>query len=101
MQPQLEAAPGNRSTQPVRTAGAQDLVTDQFHAQQLLPTWNPEPHRSTADTLVALVERMAREDSGWGYRRIQGGLLKLGRRVAAAPICHVLGRLRIPARAGA
>ncbi|MFE9751156.1 hypothetical protein ACFYOT_40150 [Saccharothrix saharensis] len=48
------------------------------------------------DTTVALTERMARENTGWGYRRIQGELLKLGHRVAASTIHRVLKRLRVP-----
>ncbi|MEV0682158.1 hypothetical protein AB0I60_37140 [Actinosynnema sp. NPDC050436] len=48
------------------------------------------------DTTVALIERMARENTGWGYRRIHGGLLKLGRRVAASTVRRVLRRLRVP-----
>ncbi|MFJ5993218.1 integrase core domain-containing protein [Lentzea sp. NPDC092896] len=48
------------------------------------------------ETVVALIERMARDNTGWGYRRIRGELLKLGHRTAASAVRRVLKRLRIP-----
>ena len=46
----------------------------------------------TAADISALVVRMAEENRGWGYRRIQGALSNLGHIVARTTIANILKR---------
>ena len=66
-----------------------------------LVTWKGTcPHRMgrppVSAEIAALIERLATENNAWGYKRIQGELLKLGHRVSASTIRRVLKALKIP-----
>jgi putative transposase len=65
-----------------------------WHARLVAKKWT-YPHRvpgrpAKPEALRTLVLRLARENDGWGYRRIHGELLNLGWKVAASTIWEVL-----------
>jgi transposase InsO family protein len=54
-----------------------------------VPAWPARPAR-TLRSIRALVLRLARENSGWGYRRLHGELLTLGIKVASSTVWEIL-----------
>jgi putative transposase len=70
-----------------------------WHRELVARRWS-YPHRrpgrpSTAAELRTLVLRLARENPGWGYRRIQGELAGLGVKLAASSVWTILKEAEI------
>jgi putative transposase len=86
-----------------KTLRAHRLVTPgtvlRWHRRLITRKW-AYPHRPgqppASAEITALIGRLAAENNGRGYQRIQGELFKLGHRVSASTIRRVLQTLKIP-----
>jgi hypothetical protein len=77
-----------------RSAFVKPATLLRWHRELVARRWtNPHgrPGRpATAAEIRELVVRVARENPGWGYRRIQGELVGLGIKLAASTVWSIL-----------
>jgi putative transposase len=78
-----------------------------WHARLVARRWSYQRRQTgrppVAQSIRALVLRMARENPRWGYRRIQGELVGLGHPIAASTVWTILKRTGLdpaPRRSG-
>jgi len=90
---------GRRALRHIATLATPDTIL-RWHRQLVAQKWTwrrrrpgrPRVHREIRE----LVLRMASENSGWGYTRIQGALRNLGHRVARTTIAKILKNAGLP-----
>ena len=88
-----------RLPKPLKNHPAGPGTVLRWHRRLIVRKWTyPNRNRRppVPEEVVLLIERLARDNSSWGYRRIRGELRKLGYRVAASTIRRILKRARIP-----
>jgi transposase len=79
-----------------------------WHRRLVARTWDYRDRRRpgrrpTPAPTKTLILRMAKDNPGWGHRRIQGELIRLGHRIAASTVWEILTAAGIepaPRRAG-
>ena len=91
--------PSAAGQRPLPGFGTRQATVLRWHQRLVTKKWtypNQSGRPPLAPTIAALIERMARENETWGYKRIQGELLKLGHHIGASTIRRILKRRRIP-----
>jgi transposase InsO family protein len=90
---------GRQALREVATIVTPDTLL-RWHRQLIARKWTYAKHgptrRRVATEIRELIRRMAGENPGWGYTRIQGALKNLGHRVGRSTIARILRAHGIP-----